>query len=780
MCFLERLPNLKGRALFLLILFLLLPANSFSAEKAVMKVFLNTEDQGDHFVVMAQGAVLFPVNDLIEMGFKDIPKGAALEVDGEEYVTLGSFSKGMSFEIDEKEAIIRIMAEPGLFKKNVVDLASESMPPNATFLRGSSGFINYSLSYSINNDYKFTSLSIPLEAVVNAGGALFYSNFLYSKTTTDENFVRLLSNVTKDDPGTLRRYIAGDFFASSGGLGGGATLGGLSVSRNFALKPYFIKFPQMSLGGTIKTPSQVDIYVNGSLVRSERLSPGEFELLNIPNLSGSGEITMVIKDAYGKEERTTVPFYLSSALLKPGLNEYSYNVGFMRERLGEDNFGYGDLAFTATHRVGISENFTAGARAEGKKDTLNLGPTVEFLLGGGGEIDAAAEFSRASGKTGYGGALSYSYAGKYFNARFSVRGFSKEYANIGISPGDNDTKLDAVYSIGYNRESLGSISASFAKIDKYTASTLKRASIFYTRRLFKDISFFVTARRTKTDTVSNDIFAGLNFLLDDRTSGGVNYQSQDKAASETAYMQRNPPKGVGFGYRAAVERKQEPQQVNGNGSVLYNGPWGIYSVDYNRASGQNNYTLNASGAVAFINRSFYLSRPITDSFALVKVADQGNVKVLYSNQVIGETNKNGEVIVPDLISYYDNKISIDDTDIPINYEITDLSRDVSTPYRGGGVVNFAASKVQGFTGTFFFLDKGVKKAAEYAGIEIKADGKTMVATVGKNGEFYLENLPKGTFPARLYLKNKDCRFDMHVPESDEMLVDMGEVSCEIH
>ncbi len=50
--------------------------------------------------------------------------------------------------------------------------------------------------------------------------------------------------------------------------------------------------------------------------------------------------------------------------------------------------------------------------------------------------------------------------------------------------------------------------------------------------------------------------------------------------------------------------------------------------------------------------------------------------------------------------------------------------------------------------------------------------------MGRDGEFYLENIPAGTYPARVYNNDLDCRFKLHIPESEETFVDLGEVYCE--
>ncbi len=58
------------------------------------------------------------------------------------------------------------------------------------------------------------------------------------------------------------------------------------------------------------------------------------------------------------------------------------------------------------------------------------------------------------------------------------------------------------------------------------------------------------------------------------------------------------------------------------------------------------------------------------------------MKVYSSNQLVGVTDKKEEVIVPNLVSYLDNRLSIEDKDIPVNYDISEIVKYVSTPYRG--------------------------------------------------------------------------------------------------
>jgi outer membrane usher protein len=235
-------------------------------------------------------------------------------------------------------------------------------------------------------------------------------------------------------------------------------------------------------------------------------------------------------------------------------------------------------------------------------------------------------------------------------------------------------------------------------------------------------------------------------------------------------------------YRLLAERTKDFErntEFDGNANVQYSGSYGAYAADYRRFGGIDSYSLNMAGGIAFIDSSVYFTRPITDSFALVKVGDVRDVKVYNTNQEAGVTGGNGAVLVPNLISYQENYISIDDKDIPVNYSIAEVSKTVTPLNRSGVVVRFDAAKLQGFAGTVFLRKGGVKVPAEYATMEVNVQGRTVESVVGKGGEFYMENLPPGRFPVKIFLDKKECGFNIDVPKSNNTMVDMGEVTCEM-
>jgi outer membrane usher protein len=757
---------------------LVLPGYGFAqkVETVVLKVILNAEDKGEYLLFLsADGDVLLSPETLSQLGFQEVPAKAAT---GEEaYVSLASLAPEVSFAIDEKTSALLITADPRLLQKHVVDL-ERHRPRQVVHLEQPAAFLNYNLRYSMGDAFDFTALSLPWETGIRIGNFLGFSNFSYTRTRNDDTFVRLLTNITMDDHKTLRRYILGDIIATSGESGGSGFFGGFSVSKNFAITPYFIRFPGLEFSGLLRTPSEVEIYVNDLLVRKETLPPGEFSLFNLPLTTGGGRTTLLIRDAYGREEYVSSPFYLSSRLLKPDLDEYSYSLGFRRQGFGRKSFQYADPAFAGFHRVGLSKTFTGGLQAEIDANIFNLGATADFLLGTAGEMSTSLAFSHHNGNFGFRALASYFYAsGRGLNLSLSVEGTSREFASIFTDR--TQIRLRGTIGVGLNLQTLGAISAAYSVLDKYAGANTQQISLFYRKPLARNLSLFVFANRIEGGFLRHEVFIGLNAFLGLNKLLSLSSQVEDRQAIVSTSVQQNPPLGTGIGYRFQVDT-DDKANVGGQAQLQYHGPYGIYALDYRRSrEGQNNYDLTLSGGVAFINSNLYLSQPIFDSFALVKVSDLHGVKVQYNNQVVGITNRSGELLVPRLISYLDNKLSIEPLDLPLEYNILETTKYVSTPFRGAGIVEFGVEKLRSFEGRFFFLENGQKSPAEYAGLEIIMHEKTMEHVVGKEGVFYLENLPTGTFPARLFTADKQCRFDLTIPTSNAAIVDLGDIVCAI-
>ena len=676
-----RISTSTSRWVWIVTWLLLFPTlAAYGEERVVARVILNEEEKGTYFLqFMADGDILFPGSVLKEIGFQTVPPG--IEKEGTLYVSLRSLSPQVQFRLDERTVTVTLSVDPQLLEPTVKDF---SYPRSRTYHRdlANSAFLNYSV---ISTNVQ--TLAAQSEVGIRLQEYLALSSLSYVKTTTTQRLVRGLTSLIRDYPDSQVRAVMGDAPAFSGPLGSGAIVGGLSISRNFSLMPYFQRIPGLNYSGLLTTPSEVEVYVNGQLTKREHFGPGPFSMTNLPGTLGAGNTTVVIRDAFQNEQRIVNPYYLSSALLQPQLHEYSYNVGFRRTAL-QENFAYQEPVLLFSHRTGLSQTFTAGFRGEANHQLINGGPLSTFLLGRWGEVTTAGAISQEKGQTGYAAFGTYTYIRSGFSVRASVQSLSRAYTNLSLETIQAKPQLQWQGSLGYNFPFLGSLSATYTTASFYGQPTVEAASLFYQRPVFSDFYFQASATRTFAPTPAIDIFFGLTFFLGSYHSGSVGVQSHDHTLSETATFQKNTPRGPGLAYRFQGGRTEDSlagSDVSTDNLVQYQGDYGVSGVGFRRVQGQDSVDLRMAGSVAFIDRGVYFSRPIQDSFALVKVGSLKNVDVSYSNLSEGRTNAKGELLVPDLIAYYENQLSIKDTDVAVNYNLTDVRKLVTPWFRGGTV-----------------------------------------------------------------------------------------------
>jgi outer membrane usher protein len=110
---------------------------------------------------------------------------------------------------------------------------------------------------------------------------------------------------------------------------------------------------------------------------------------------------LVIRDIIGREQVITQPFYATSRLLKQGLHDYSYELGFARNNYGTDSNNYGRLLAVGTHRLGLTEQLTGEAHGEFLSNQQTVGIGGVMMLPAAGVLSgsfAASHSDKGIGK----------------------------------------------------------------------------------------------------------------------------------------------------------------------------------------------------------------------------------------------------------------------------------------------------------------------------------------------------------------------------------------------
>ena len=190
----------------------------------------------------------------------------------------------------------------------------------------------------------------------------------------------LSTGLYMDDRQNLNRLILGDFITPASPTTFGNNMLGISYFRNFRIDPYFIYRPTFDIKTLIPYRSELEVYLDGTLIRKETVPPGQLNLEDIYYYGGRRDIRIVIRDPFGRVQEVSYPLYFTDLMLKEGIREFNYSVGFLRE--GFTNNRYTHLALFAFERYGYSDYLNLGGQTiaiPGKK-FYNLNGEIRILL----------------------------------------------------------------------------------------------------------------------------------------------------------------------------------------------------------------------------------------------------------------------------------------------------------------------------------------------------------------------------------------------------------------
>jgi outer membrane usher protein len=105
---------------------------------------------------------------------------------------------------------------------------------------------------------------------------------------------------------------------------------------------------------------------------------------------------------------------------------------------------------------------------------------------------------------------------------------------------------------------------------------------------------------------------------------------------------------------------------------------------------------------------------------------------------------------------------------------------VGTPFRGGAVVTFPVQRVQIIVGKIALEDSVAITIPAYGQFTLSANGKQFDSPIGKQGEFYLENLPAGRYAATVQYREQACNLVVDVPDVDALEIKLGRLKCQLH
>lgn len=367
-------------------------------------------------------------------------------------------------------------------------------------------------------------------------------------------------------------------------------IGGVQLSRNFALQPYRTTTPLASFLGSAALPSQVEVFVNGVKQYTGRVPSGPFQLNTVPGISGAGNAQVVLTDAFGRS--TTIDYSLydvQQRMLQEGLSDWSVELGFVRRNYGLRSFDYdSDPAASGTWRYGLSNSLTIETHAESTRGLLMAGAGAVYRIGEqGGVATAAVAHSRSGGATGTLFNLGYAWRGRRFSISLDGTRTQGDYRDVASLSGAPVADRSGRISLGYSTERLGSFGLSYVHLGYPGERAARYVSANWSRSLGTRVSANVGFNHNLDDRRASTVYVGLSWALDGNVSAGTSVQRERDRTLHLATAQHSPPAEGGFGWRAAAQHGDRDLD-GGSAEVAYLGRYGRVTAGIN-AVGRSRY-----------------------------------------------------------------------------------------------------------------------------------------------------------------------------------------------
>jgi len=559
---------------------------SYSLEFYAIKV--NGQDMGEGQVLRSKsGGYFIRVEEVESWG---IIRGDSIPVSfmDEEYYPLDQI-EGFKPGLDVANQVLAIDFAPSAFKPTVLaEQVGQLIPAPAE--RG--GYANYDL-YGLNSSSSSsnqTQLNGQFElGIFNSSGAGFSSfngQNLYTNTrgnNTATQVKRLETNWVRDFPEERRSLVLGDGNGRSGVWGRPVRFGGIQFGTNFATQPGFVTIPLPSFAGEARLPSTAEVYINGIRQMSQPVTPGPFQINNFPSITGSGEAKVVVRDMLGREQVITQPFYITPALLSPGIEDYTLELGFIRKDFGIENASYGRPMAVVTQRRGYSDKLTTELRGEALPDQQTAGialtyiPPLPLVL----TLAGALSHSRQGGGDFLLlGVDHQSFGGLNFGLRGQIA--SNQFTQIGLGQSGQSQRYTATMGM-YTR--FGSFGLSYNYLKNANPLRSEFLSVNYSTRIGQKASINVSVFRSMSGPSNQSINMFLFYPLDNGVFASSNASMRQGHVMGTVQVQKMAPYGSGTGYRTLVGGQQGVVQREEVGVTLQT-DYGTYLLDAGRVPAQ--------------------------------------------------------------------------------------------------------------------------------------------------------------------------------------------------
>jgi len=743
-------------------------AGNKDARDLVLDVWLNGRSRNLAVSVFERDGILWLEQaDLQTIGIKS---DAGADLQGSR-VPLNRIN-GVHAEIVEAEQRLAISADgdhlaPASFDLRLHPASRETAAPATGVVA------QYDLTATqtnVANTQRQTSLNAALSLTTFSPVGTFSTTGFARVDADRDQVVRLDSYATFDDPPTLRRLTIGD--SISGGLSWSRPVrfGGVQLARDFSLQPDLVTIPLPDFFGDAAVPGSVDVFVGAAKVFSGDVTPGPFEVHDLPVVSGAGQATVVVRDLLGNETRHTFDLYASNQMLAEGLTSYSIEAGFLRGSYGIGSFDYRQAMVEGTVRYGLRDTITLEAHGEASPKVVMAGAGGIVALSSFGTVQMGVAGSESDAGSGALGSISLQAQFGHLNLFASYAAATPQFLDVAAGDGTAPSRQTLQLGGGLDLERYGSVGVSFVEIDRRDTARVDLATASYTLSFGGGLTLGLTGiYNAQAGSLAAETFLSLPLGGGPIVSAAVSRNGNTLETRASYDNPADPDGGVGYHLQASNGATQ-----NFNAELDWQGQHASVIARLATVDGQVDAQVEASGAVIAVDDAVFLTRQIDGAFALVSTGRQG-VGIYRENRKVATADGDGQALLTGLVPFAPNRVAIEprDYDMAQVLERTDLE---VVPGRGGVAVDFTPKSQNPALLAVTMPDGSFPPAGST--VRFVAGGDPW--TVGHRGSIFIGDLQL-PLEAAIELRSGYCRFKIASapPPASGDIVRLGPIPCKM-
>jgi outer membrane usher protein len=679
-------------------------------------------------------------------------------------------------------------------------LSPNKMPPIQGKLVTPDSFSGY-LNWKAFSEYRGVKDGSPapawlsLNSAININSYVLEGDYLYQEEE-EHHWQRGEWRLIKDNTKYEVRMIAGDLINTLYPYQTASTMSGISVQKEFSLAPY----QSVRLLGNhqfqLWAPATVHVYLNNHFYRELRLDSGLHTLSDIPLQSGTNDIRLEVIGQDGSRESIQLSSPGSEQLLRPGVHQFYYAIGTPYS----DNNGNRDYqsikddgVLSMGHLYGLTHNFTFGPFLQANpKHTVGGAQVIWGTTQGVFTLTQALSNNRYS-ESGRASKIEYKY-NDFLGVRSTTRTIALLYENLSkyftyLGADRTINELRNKFSATITGTVIDNISSSLSINYQQNSNPLQSDPFGVNLALFGRYGDFSTTfnlgRQRAIDGKWEGLLSIFATLSLPTSNSYITGQADRTSRTKRTGWRRNSPHPVnGVNTNLELTDTVNQQSVSGDLTYLHEKMVATINGEANNLeheSNQERVGLTLASAILFAGGNFAVSRPIANSFVLIRGKESLRSETVLVNPQQGyseaDTSTFGPAVIPNLTPYTYQNIHLSPIKLEPGVSLSQELYTVLPTYHSGTSIVIGNKRSVMLHGTL--IDNSGQPLPLMVGRLAPLNSQKIPITIftNRDGYFEAEGVTAGIYTIEL----EEKRYRGHqiaITDKQRGIIDIGKVTLE--